>query len=45
MALMDKWAFWCPGQALPVATRHPRGHHYQGEKLNPPEEVKRITGL
>jgi len=45
MALMDKWAFWCPGQAWPVAERHPRGHHYQGEKLNPPEEIKRVSGL
>jgi RND superfamily putative drug exporter len=45
MALLDKWAFWCPGQKLPVNERHPRGHHYHGEKLNPPEEVKRITGL
>ena len=45
MALMDKWAFWCPGRAFPVADRHPRGHHYQGEKLNPPEEIKRVTGL
>ena len=45
MALMDKWAFWWPGQAFPVAGKHPRGHHYQGEKLNPPDEVKRLTGL
>ena len=45
MALMDKWAFWCPGQKPPTAGRHPRGHHYQGEKLNPPEEVKRLSGL
>jgi RND superfamily putative drug exporter len=45
MALMDKWAFWCPGRAFPVAERSPRGHHYQGEKLNPPEKIKRVSGL
>ncbi|MCE0522522.1 MAG: MMPL family transporter [Methylacidiphilales bacterium] len=45
MTLMGRWAFWCPGQKLPVAGRHPRGHHYQGEKLTPPEEAKRIAGL
>jgi RND superfamily putative drug exporter len=45
MTLMGKWAFWCPGTRLPVATRHPRGHHYQGEKLTPPDEPKRIAGL
>ncbi|HEV3272356.1 MAG TPA: MMPL family transporter [Candidatus Methylacidiphilales bacterium] len=45
MTLMGRWAFWCPGHKLPVAEKHPRGHHYQGEKLTPPEEVKRLTGL
>lgn len=45
MTLMGKWAFWWPGQAWPLAARHPRGHHYHGEKLTPPEEVKRIGGL
>jgi len=45
MVLMNKWAFWCPGQAFPVAERHPRGHHYQGEKLTPPKEIKRVSGL
>ncbi len=45
MGLMDKWAFWFPGHALPVAGRHPRGHHYHGEKLTPPDEIKRVTGL
>ena len=45
MTLMGKWAFWCPGQKLPVAERHPRGHHYQGEKLTPPDEAKRVAGL
>lgn len=45
MTLMDKWAFWWPGQALPVSERHPRGHHYHGEKLTPPEDRTRITGL
>lgn len=45
MTLMGRWAFWCPGQKLPVAARHPRGHHYQGEKLNPQDEAKRVAGL
>jgi len=45
MTLMGRWAFWCPGQKLPVAARHPRGHHYQGEKLSPPDETKRVAGL
>jgi putative drug exporter of the RND superfamily len=45
MTLMGRWAFWCPGQKLPVAERHPRGHHYHGEKLTPPEEPKRVAGL
>ncbi len=26
MLLMGRWAFWLPGQALPVAERHPHGH-------------------
>jgi putative drug exporter of the RND superfamily len=37
MVMMGKWAFWCPGQALPVAPRH-HGHHYIDEKLNPPKD-------
>ncbi len=45
MALMGRYAFWFPGHKLPVAERHPRGHHYHGEKLTPPEEVKRVGGL
>jgi len=45
MTVMGRWAFWCPGQKLPTAERHPRGHHYQGEKLTPPEEKKRVAGL
>jgi len=45
MVLMGRWAFWFPGQKLPVAERHPRGHHYDGEKLTPPDEVKRVAGL
>jgi RND superfamily putative drug exporter len=40
MTLMDRWAFWFPGRALPVSSRHPRGHHYSNEKLNPPAENK-----
>jgi RND superfamily putative drug exporter len=40
MTLLDRWAFWCPGHPLPVSTRHPRGHHYSNEKLNPPSETK-----
>ena len=40
MTIMDRWAFWCPGHALPVATRHERGHHYRDEKLNSPTEEK-----
>jgi RND superfamily putative drug exporter len=45
MVLMGRWAFWFPGHKLPVAERHPRGHHYHGEKLTPPDEVKRVGGL
>ncbi len=45
MTLMDKWAFWWPGRPFPVADKHPRGHHYQSEKLNPPEKIERLTGL
>jgi putative drug exporter of the RND superfamily len=45
MTLMGRWAFWCPGQKLPVAGKHPRGHHYQGEKLTSPDETKRVAGL
>ncbi|MEI9999597.1 MAG: MMPL family transporter [Verrucomicrobiota bacterium] len=45
MKLMGRWAFWYPGRHLPTVERHPRGHHYHGEKLTPPDEVKRIAGL
>jgi RND superfamily putative drug exporter len=45
MTLMGRYAFWFPGQKLPTAERHPRGHHYHGEKLSPPEEAKRVAGL
>jgi len=45
MTLLDKWAFWCPGQPLPTVGRHPGDRHYKGEKLNPPDEVKRVSGL
>jgi RND superfamily putative drug exporter len=44
MILMGKWAFWMPGRALPVAERHPRGHHYDGQKINP-VETNRANGL
>jgi len=45
MTLMGRWAFWCPGSKMPVAERHPRGHHYHGEKLTPSDEGKRVAGL
>ena len=45
MTIMGRWAFWCPGQKVPTADRHTRGHHYHGEKLTTPEESKRLTGL
>jgi RND superfamily putative drug exporter len=45
MVLMDKWAFWCPGRPFPTAERHQRGHHYDGEQLNAPEEGKSVSGL
>jgi RND superfamily putative drug exporter len=45
LILMGRWAFWIPGRKLPVIERHPRGHHYQGEKLSPPEDTKRVAGL
>ena len=45
MKLMGRWAFWFPGHVPPTAERHPRGHHYHGEKLTPPDEAKRIAGL
>ncbi|MCE0498893.1 MAG: MMPL family transporter [Methylacidiphilales bacterium] len=44
MILMGKWAFWMPGRALPVAERHPRGHHYDGQKINP-VETNRAAGI
>jgi RND superfamily putative drug exporter len=43
MTLMGRWAFWFPGRRLPTTERH--GHHYQGEKLTPTEEVERLSGL
>ena len=45
MKLMGRWAFWCPWQRPPTAERHPRGHHYSGEKLSPQDEPKHIAGL
>ena len=45
MTLMGRWAFWCPGRKLPTAERHPRGHHYHGEKLSASDEAKRVAGL
>ncbi len=45
MKLMGRWAFWCPWRRIPTAERHPRGHHYQGEKLTPQKNGERITGL
>jgi RND superfamily putative drug exporter len=44
MTLMGRWAFWMPGRALPVAERHPRGHHYEDQKINP-VETNRAAGL
>jgi RND superfamily putative drug exporter len=45
LTLMGRWAFWVPGRKLPVAERHPRGHHYHGEKISPSEETKHVGGL
>jgi len=45
MKLMGRWAFWCPWRRLPVAERHPRGHHYHGEKLASSDDAERMTGL
>jgi RND superfamily putative drug exporter len=45
MKLMGRWAFWCPWQPLPTAERHPRGHHYHGEKITPTKNGERIAGL
>jgi RND superfamily putative drug exporter len=45
MLMMGRWAFWYPGHKPPTAERHPRGHHYHGEKLSPPDESTRIGGL
>jgi len=45
MTIMGRWAFWCPGRALPLAERHPRGHHYSGEKLNTPSESTSTAGI
>jgi putative drug exporter of the RND superfamily len=44
MILLGRWAFWCPGQALPIAERHPHGRHYLDEKLNPPD-AEQATGI
>jgi RND superfamily putative drug exporter len=45
MTLMDKWAFWVPGRAFPVAEKNPRDRHYKGEKLSPPDENTKVAGL
>jgi RND superfamily putative drug exporter len=45
MTLMGRWAFWCPGQALPITERHPRGHHYSDQKLNAPADSEKATGI
>jgi RND superfamily putative drug exporter len=45
MTLLDKWAFWIPGRKLPLAERHPRGHHYGDQKLNPPTDTNRAAGI
>jgi RND superfamily putative drug exporter len=45
MKMMGRWAFWCPWNRAPLAERHPRGHHYQGEKITPPDSGKRVAGL
>ncbi len=45
MTLMGRWAFWCPGQAFPVAMKHAGGNQYRGEKLTPPDDVRRVEGL
>lgn len=45
MTLLDKWAFWIPGRKLPLADRHPRGRHYEDQKLNPPTDTNRAAGI
>ncbi len=45
MKIMGRWAFWCPWQHAPTAERHPRGHHYHGEKLTAAKNGERIAGL
>jgi RND superfamily putative drug exporter len=46
MTLMGRWAFWCPGQALPIAERHPQhGHRYKDQKLNPPVDPEQAAGI
>ena len=46
LTLMGRWAFWIPGRKLPVVERQStHGHHYQGEKLSPQDESKRVAGL
>jgi len=44
MTLMGRWAFWFPGHALPLMERQ-RGHHYEAEKLNPPDDNEKVAGL
>ena len=45
MTLMGRWAFWWPGQALPVEKKHERHHSYKDEKLNVVSDSKRESGL
>jgi RND superfamily putative drug exporter len=45
MKIMGRWAFWCPWRKFPIAERHPRGHHYQGERLTSDDPGNRIGGL
>lgn len=43
MVLMGRWAFWCPGQAYPVAERHIHGHGGHGPQFEtgPISPIKR----
>ena len=45
MTLMGRWAFWFPGQKLPLAEKHARGRHYADQKLNPPTDSNRAAGI
>jgi RND superfamily putative drug exporter len=45
MKLMGRWAFWCPWNRAPLAERHPRGHHYHGEKITTRGDGERVAGL